>query len=102
MGGAKRGFAPILIIGGGVPGLPPRVYAYAIDGSINRSVLLFVSFELERGGSKKGKQRERTRERDRTGERKRKREKGKSQEEEGMDGGKEPALRQREREREQR
>jgi len=27
-GGKKRGFAPILIIGGRMPGLPPRVYAY--------------------------------------------------------------------------
>ena len=30
IGGQKRGFAPILIIGGLVHGLPLRVYAYAI------------------------------------------------------------------------
>ena len=29
IGGEKRGFAPILIIGGACPGCPPRVYAYA-------------------------------------------------------------------------
>jgi len=28
IGGQKKGFAPNLIIGGHVPGLPPRVYAY--------------------------------------------------------------------------
>jgi len=28
IGGQKRGFAPILIIGGRVPGLPARVSAY--------------------------------------------------------------------------
>ena len=31
MGGQKRGFAPILSIGGCVPGLPLRVYAYDPD-----------------------------------------------------------------------
>src|SRR6218665_1844398 len=34
IGGAKKGFCPlILIIGGRVPGLPPRVYAYE-EGSL--------------------------------------------------------------------
>src|SRR6218665_478222 len=33
-GGKKRGFAPILIIGGACPGCPPRVYAYALTSML--------------------------------------------------------------------
>src|SRR6218665_1467861 len=32
-----KGFAPILIIGGRLPGLPPRVYACACQGRLDRT-----------------------------------------------------------------
>src|SRR6218665_643687 len=51
-GGQKRGFAPILIIGGAYPGCRPRVYAYAyaqsqcveISGTLDRHRLLVIIY----------------------------------------------------------
>src|SRR6218665_859885 len=41
-GGQTRGFAPVLIIGARVPELPPRVYAYVIEGIIPEFVFNYA------------------------------------------------------------
>src|SRR6218665_476058 len=46
IGGAKNGVSPILIIGGRVPRLPPRVYAYASIYDVHKKIRYLASASL--------------------------------------------------------